>query len=73
MTESKTEEKKKNMWVKKVVEALGDSWQGPTQLQFPPKYIENTFRLSKLLNSMRRRIIITTVRSSTGQLESFRS
>ena len=26
MTESKTE--KKIMWVKKVVEALGDSWQG---------------------------------------------
>ena len=54
--------KKKNMWVKKVVEALGDSWQGPTQLQFPPKYIENTFRLSKLLNSMRRLIIMTTIR-----------
>ena len=54
--------KKKNMWVKKVVEALGDSWQGPTQLQFPPKYIENTFGLSKLLNSMRRLIIMTTIR-----------
>ena len=27
MTESKTE-KKKTLWEKKVVEALGDSWQG---------------------------------------------
>ena len=37
------------------------------------EYIENPFRLSKLLSSLRRHIIITTVRSSTGQLEySFR-
>ena len=44
-----------------------------TQRLFPPKYIENTFRLSKLLNSMQRHSITTTVQSSTGQLESFRS
>ena len=64
--------KQKTMWVKKVVEALVDSWRG-TQRLFPPKYTEKTFRLSKLLNSMRRHVIITTVRSYTGQLESSRS
>ena len=57
------------MWVKKVVEALGDSWQGhPTAVS--PKYIENPFRLSKLLTSLRRQIIITTEGHPQGNLSS---
>ena len=68
MTESKTEKKnyvgKRKQWKR---QAIVDR---RTQRQFPPKYIENPFRLSKILiSSLPRHIIITTVRSSTGQLE----